>query len=159
MGVGSGEKGIAARGASSRTGSNRLAPVAFGATGFFRSDPEIQISQAPRPLPGGPPLHPGASLHDRVLPGLGLSISQAARELGVARSTLHRLFAAEAAITPEMAARLARLTGIAAGHWLGLQQAHDLWHVERSLADVLRRIPAHVLPGTLRENIGATAHE
>jgi addiction module HigA family antidote len=94
-----------------------------------------------------------------VLPGLGLSISQAARELGVARSTLHRLFAAKAAITPEMAARLARLTGIAAGHWLGLQQAHDLWHVERSLADVLRRIPAHVLPGTLRENIGATAHE
>jgi addiction module HigA family antidote len=96
------------------------------------------------------------SLRDRVLPGLGLSVSQAARELGIARSTLHRLLAGEAAVTPEMAARLARLSGVPASHWLGLQQAHDLWHAERAMADALRRIPAHTLPGALREEIVAT---
>jgi addiction module HigA family antidote len=96
------------------------------------------------------------SLRDRVLPGLGLSVSQAARELGIARSTLHRLLAGEAAVTPEMAARLARLSGVPASHWLGLQQAHDLWHAERAMADALRRIPAYTLPGALREEIVAT---
>jgi addiction module HigA family antidote len=106
-----------------------------------------------------PPSHPGRSLRDRVLPGLGLSVSQAARELGVARSTLHRVLAGEAAVTPEMAARLARLSGVPARHWLARQQEHDLWHTERALADVLRRIPAHRLPGTLGEEIRGAARD
>lgn len=105
------------------------------------------------------PAHPGRQLRDRVLPGLGLSVSQAARELGVARSTLHRLLAGEAAVTPEMAARLARLSSVPARHWLAHQQAHDLWHAERALADVLRRIPAHMLPRAIREEIGAAARD
>jgi antitoxin HigA-1 len=54
-----------------------------------------------------------------------------------------------------MAARLARLSGVPASHWLGLQQAHDLWHAERAMADALRRIPARTLPGALREEIVA----
>ncbi len=111
-------------------------------------------------LPAGvPPLHPGRQLRDHVLPGLGLSVSQAARELGVARSTLHRLLAGEQAVTPEMATRLARLSGVPARHWLAHQQAHDLWHAERALADVLSRIPAHMLPRVLQEEIGAAARD
>lgn len=106
-----------------------------------------------------PPLHPGYLLRDRVLPGLGLSISQAARELGVARSTLHRLFAGEAAFTPEMAARLARLCSVPAGYWLAQQQAYDLWHTERALADALQQIPAYTLPKVLQEEIGAVARD
>lgn len=101
------------------------------------------------------PPHPGPTLRDRVLPGLGLSVSQAARELGVARQTLHRLLAGTMAVSPEMAVRLARLSGVPAGHWLGRQQAHDLWRAEHALADVLRRIPARTLPGPLRREIGA----
>ena len=105
-----------------------------------------------RELPhDAPPAHPGQQLRDRVLPGLGLSVSQAARELEVARSTLHRLLAGDHAVSPEMAARLARLSGVPARHWLALQQVHDLWHAERTLADVLRRIPVHELPRALRQ--------
>ena len=104
---------------------------------------------------GAPPPHPGLTLRDRVLPGLGLSVSQAARELGVARQTLHRLLAGTMAVSPEMAVRLARLSGVPAGHWLGRQQAHDLWRAEHALADALRRIPARTLPGPLRREIGA----
>jgi plasmid maintenance system antidote protein VapI len=27
--------------------------------------------------------------------------------------------------------------------WLRLQQAYDLWHAEKTLADALERIPSH----------------
>ncbi|HEV2559832.1 MAG TPA: HigA family addiction module antitoxin [Microvirga sp.] len=100
------------------------------------------------------PAHPGALLRDRVLPGLGLSVSQAARELRVARQTLHRVLAGTSAVTPEMAARLARLSGTTPRFWLDMQQQHDLWHAERALSDVLRLIPARSLPSTLRTEIG-----
>ena len=102
-----------------------------------------------------PPPHPGLALRDRVLPELGLSVSQAARELGVARQTLHRLLAASMGLSPEMAVRLARLSGIPATYWLGQQQAYDLWHAERALVRELRRIPAHGLPAAPRYEAGA----
>ncbi|NOG72268.1 HigA family addiction module antitoxin [Roseicella sp. DB1501] len=105
------------------------------------------------------PEHPGRLLRDCVLPGLGLSVSQAARELGIARSTLHRLLAGEQAVTPEMAARLARLSGVPARHWLARQQAHDLWHTERALAAVLGRIPTHALPRALQQEFRDVAHD
>jgi addiction module HigA family antidote len=75
-----------------------------------------------------------------------LTVSKAALELRVARQTLHRVLAGTAAVTPEMAIRLARLSGTRPGYWLELQQQHDLWHAERALADILRQIPTHRLP-------------
>ncbi|MCB8821130.1 HigA family addiction module antitoxin [Microvirga rosea] len=100
------------------------------------------------------PLHPGWILRDRVLPGLGLSVSQAARELRIARQTLHRVLAGTAAVSPEMATRLARLSGTTPNFWLDQQQQHDLWHVEQALAGVLRLIPAHTLPAIVQKEIG-----
>jgi addiction module HigA family antidote len=100
------------------------------------------------------PPHPGLTLRDRVLPGLGLSVSQAARELRVARQTLHRVLAGTAAVTPDMAARLARLSGTSPRLWLDLQQRHDIWRAERALAAVLALIPARTLPSAVRARIG-----
>ncbi|CAO3451761.1 HigA family addiction module antitoxin [Azospirillum largimobile] len=100
-----------------------------------------------------PPPHPGAVLRNHVLPELRLTVTQAAQELAIARQTLHRVLAGTAAVTPEMAARLARLCGISAHFWLDLQLAHDLWHAQRALADTLDRIPAHALPDTLKTDI------
>jgi plasmid maintenance system antidote protein VapI len=37
------------------------------------------------------PLRPRSVLRDRILPGLGMSVSQAARELRITRQTLHRI--------------------------------------------------------------------
>lgn len=105
------------------------------------------------PLPAAPP-HPGSILRERVLPGLGLSISQAARELRIARQTLHRVLAGKAAVSPEMATRLARLSGTKPHFWLDRQQQHDLWHAEQALTGVLGLIPAHTLPATLQKEIG-----
>ena len=103
-------------------------------------------------LPGPP--HPGRILRDRVLPGLELSVSQAARELRIARQTLHRVLAGSVAVTPEMATRLARLSGTTPIFWLTLQQHHDLWQAEKALSRELRLIPSHRLPDAIRTEIG-----
>ena len=100
------------------------------------------------------PLHPGGMLRDQVLPGLGLSVSQAARELCIARQTLHRVLAGTAAVSPEMATRLARLSGTTPQFWLDLQQHYDVWHAEQALAGVLRLIPSHSLPPAIQAEIG-----
>jgi addiction module HigA family antidote len=102
-------------------------------------------------------IHPGTVLRDRVLPGLGLSVLQAARELHICRQTLHRILAGRAAVTAGMAARLSRLSGVPARFWLDLQQAHDLAQAEANLSGMLPRIPAHALPPALMKELTAYA--
>ena len=82
-------------------------------------------------------------LREDVLPSLGLSVSEAARQLRVSRQTLHRILAGTSAVSPEMAVRLGRFCGNGAGLWLRMQEAFDLWHAERRLAKELDKIPAH----------------
>nr|WP_284507410.1 HigA family addiction module antitoxin [Caballeronia sp. ATUFL_M2_KS44] len=101
-----------------------------------------------------PSEHPGVLLRDCVLPGVGLSISQAARELQVSRQTLHRIFDGTAAVTPEMATRIETLTGVPSMFWLQRQSAFDLVRARLSLADALSRIPRHTLSRGLMKQIG-----
>jgi len=89
------------------------------------------------------PTHPGEILREDVLPSLGLSISEAARQLRVSRQTLHRILAGTSSVTPEMAVRLGKFCGNGPGLWLRMQEAFDLWHAERRLAKELEKIPAH----------------
>ena len=86
------------------------------------------------------PIHPGALLREEVLPALGLTVTGAARRLGVTRQTLHRILAETLGITPEMALRLGKLVGNGPGLWLRMQQEHDLRKAERALGAELRRI-------------------
>lgn len=99
--------------------------------------------------------HPGALLRNCVLPGIGLSVSQAARELRVSRQTLHRIFDGRASLTPEMAARIETLSGVPSMFWLRLQCAYDLDRVQSTLADVLSQIPRHTLSPIIMKQIGA----
>ena len=87
-----------------------------------------------------PPIHPGEIVREDVLPALGLSVSEAARRLGVSRQQLHRILACTHPITTEMALRIGRLAGNGPGLWLRMQQAYDLWHVEQRLKEDLARI-------------------
>ena len=87
-----------------------------------------------------PPIHPGEVLREDVLQALGLSVSEAARRLGVSRQQLHRILACTHPITPEMALRIGRLAGNGPGLWLRMQQAYDLWHAEQRLHEELARI-------------------
>ena len=87
------------------------------------------------------PTHPGAILREDVFPELGVSVSAAARELGVSRQTLHRVLREQTAVTPEMAVRLGKYCGNGAGLWMRLQAAHDVWQAEQALKGELRAIP------------------
>jgi antitoxin HigA-1 len=89
------------------------------------------------------PAHPGSILRDDVLPALGLSVSEAARQLRVSRRMLHAILSERSSVSPEMAVRLGRFCGNGPGLWLRMQVEHDLWHAERKLRDELERIPRH----------------
>lgn len=95
--------------------------------------------------PNRAPTHPGAILREDVLPALGLSVAEAARQLRVSRQMLHSILAERAAVSPEMAVRLGKFCGNGAGFWLRMQAAHDLWHAERKLRDEVRQIPGHAV--------------
>ncbi|MFH0786165.1 MAG: HigA family addiction module antitoxin [Pseudomonadota bacterium] len=87
-----------------------------------------------------PPVHPGEILREDVLPALGLSISEAARRLGVSRQQLHRVLACTHPITTEMALRLGKFAGNGPALWLRMQQAFDLWHTEQRMKIELTKI-------------------
>ena len=91
--------------------------------------------------PAFQPTHPGGLLREVLAEGLGLSVSEAARRLGVSRMSLHRVLAGAQAVTPEMALRLGRLCGNGPELWLRMQMNHDLRRLERELRDELARIP------------------
>ena len=77
------------------------------------------------------PPHPGEILKEDVLPELGLSVTEAAAALGVARVTLSRVVNGRAAISADMALRLGDWLGNGADTWLRMQVAFDLWHASR----------------------------
>lgn len=87
-----------------------------------------------------PPIHPGEILREDVLPALALSVSEAARRLGVSRQQLHRILACTHPITVAMALRIGRLVGNGPDLWLRMQQNHDLWHTEQGLRSELEEI-------------------
>ena len=67
-----------------------------------------------------------------VLKPLGISQSAFAVRLGVSFPRLNEIIRDKRAVTPDSALRLARVTGMGAELWLGLQQDWDLWHALRS---------------------------
>jgi addiction module HigA family antidote len=87
-----------------------------------------------------PPIHPGEILREDVLPSLGLSVSEAARRLGISRQQLHRVLACTHPITTEMALRIGKFAGNGPEIWLRMQQAYDLWHAEQLMKDELSKI-------------------
>lgn len=92
-----------------------------------------------RPLERAP-IHPGEVLREDVFPALDLSVSEAARRLGVSRQQLHRILACTHPITVEMALRIGRLVGNGPGLWLRMQQNYDLWRTEQGLRNELEKI-------------------
>lgn len=100
-------------------------------------------------------IHPGTLLRENILPALSLSVSQAARELLVARQTLHRVLGGQAAITPDMAVRLERLCGIPSAFWLDRQFRHDIERAQSENKELLDRIQTRMLPDHIMKKIGA----
>ncbi len=82
-------------------------------------------------MPMKNPPHPGPSIKDACLSPLGLTVTEAAKILRVARHTLSRVLNGQAAISPDMAIRLEKAGWSNADHWLRLQTAYDLARARR----------------------------
>jgi antitoxin HigA-1 len=78
------------------------------------------------------PPHPGEVLKTLCLAPLNLTVTQAARALGVSRKTLSAIVNGRAGISPEMAIRLSIAFNTSAESWLNQQLQYDLWNAERS---------------------------
>ena len=89
------------------------------------------------------PPHPGEIIREFCVEPLDLTVTEAAKALGVTRKTLSTLLNGRAGISPEMALRLSRVFGRTPEGWLRLQLQFDLWRVEQSI-DIsrLQRIEA-----------------
>lgn len=72
---------------------------------------------------------PGAILREDVLPALEMTQTEFVRRLGVSRLSVSDLLHEKRAMTPEMAARVAKLLNTTSDSWLRMQQAIDLWEV------------------------------
>jgi addiction module HigA family antidote len=70
-------------------------------------------------------------LEEFLLP-LGMSQSAFAVRLGISFPRLNEIVRRRRSVTPDTALRLARVLGVSADFWLGLQQDWDLWHAQRS---------------------------
>ncbi len=77
------------------------------------------------------PPHPGEVLKDTVLSEKRISVSELAKRLGVSRVALSRMVNGKAALSADMALRLAAALGTSAESWLQMQGAYDLWRASR----------------------------
>lgn len=79
------------------------------------------------------PPHPGEMIRKFCVDELGISVTEAARALGVTRKTMSLLLNARSGISPEMALRLSRVFGRSPEGWLKLQIQYDLWKARQKL--------------------------
>ena len=87
-------------------------------------------------MPMKNPSHPGLSVKMNCLDALNLSVTEAAKVLGVARHTLSRVINGQAGISPEMAIRLEKAGWSNAEFWLRRQTSYDLAQVRRREAEI-----------------------
>jgi len=92
------------------------------------------------------PPHPGETLREDVLPALGLTVTEAAIQLGVSRSALSRVLNGKAALSPDIALRLESWLGIENGGradlWIAQQAAYDLWQARQQPRQPIARLKA-----------------
>jgi|RhiMetdeSRZDD1v2_1073273.scaffolds.fasta_scaffold190257_2 antitoxin HigA-1 len=91
------------------------------------------------------PPHPGRIVRQECIEPLGLTVTDAARHLGVTRQALNNLVNEKSGISPEMSIRLSKAFGSSPEVWLGLQADYDLvmaWRDARRIN--VRRIASPV---------------
>jgi len=80
-----------------------------------------------------PPTHPGEMLLEEFLKPSGTTQQEAADRMGVPFQRMNTLVNGRRGVTADTALRLAKLTGMDARFWMGLQADFDLWHALRDV--------------------------
>jgi antitoxin HigA-1 len=84
------------------------------------------------------PPHPGEVLQDTVL--AEMTVTDFAKRLGVSRVALSRVVNGRAAVSAELAIRLAAALGGSAESWLNMQMAYDLWQAQKKRRPKIQRL-------------------
>jgi len=82
------------------------------------------------------PTHPGEVLREDVIKPLGLTVTDVAKRLRVARKTISALINCRSSMSPEMAVRVGLATKTSPESWLYMQAKLDLWLAEQMSPDV-----------------------
>lgn len=94
------------------------------------------------------PPHPGEVLQDTVLRrDGGITVTEFARRLGVSRVALSRVVNGKAAVSAELAIRLAAALRGSAESWLRMQVTYDLWHAQKKRRPKIKPLDMHVAVG------------
>jgi len=89
------------------------------------------------------PPHPGEIIREFCVEPLNLTVTEAAKSLGVTRKTLSALLNGRSGVSPEMALRLSKVFGRTPEGWLKLQLQFDLWRTKQIIdLSHLKRIEA-----------------
>ena len=83
---------------------------------------------------GKPPVHPGRILKHHHIEPLGLSVTEAAKGLGVSRNALSAIVNERSGISPEMAVKLSEAFGTSPELWVNMQKTYDLWNAKQSVS-------------------------
>jgi antitoxin HigA-1 len=83
------------------------------------------------------PVHPGELFKEEILIPLGLTVTQAAEDLGVSRKALSEFINCHSSLSPEMAIRIGKASRTSAESWLNMQTKLDLWEVEKKDPEVI----------------------
>ncbi|MCL6086805.1 MAG: HigA family addiction module antitoxin [Actinobacteria bacterium] len=83
------------------------------------------------------PVHPGNLFKQEVLIPLGLTVTQAAADLGVSRKALSEFLNGHSSLSPEMAIRIGKATKTSPESWLNMQNKLDLWKVDKKNPEVI----------------------
>lgn len=75
------------------------------------------------------PPHPGAVLKEHLA---SVSVTEAAKKLGVSRQALSAILNGRSSVSAEMALRLSIALDTSPDLWLGMQMQYDLWQAERN---------------------------
>ena len=82
------------------------------------------------------PPHPGRIVRQECIEPLGLTVTAAAKGLGVTRKALSELVNGKSGISPEMAIRLSKAFGSSPEVWLGIQMDYELARMQRKGAKI-----------------------
>jgi addiction module HigA family antidote len=82
------------------------------------------------------PPHPGEIIKELCLEPLGITVTEAAKALGVSRKALSELLNGHSRISPEMAVRLSIALDTSAESWMIQQAMYDLSQAEQNRANL-----------------------
>ncbi len=79
------------------------------------------------------PPHPGEIIREFCVEALSLTVTDAAKALGITRKTFSALLNGRSGVSPEMALRLSKVFGRSPEGWLKLQLQYDLWQTQQNV--------------------------